>query len=185
MNRRFRSTIFLPAGMILLLACGGAVPIRAEDPAPAEAAATSDPAGSEEASARAAPAPIPSQGGGPGLDSLLTLPRHRTYAIERRGGLTSGEWRAKFARARSNLVEAQVALEDSERRMDDAADRGQWRVSPPIPGQDQAAPGETSLDFNLRQEIRRHRAEITRLERRLQDLEIEANLAAVPEEWRG
>ena len=36
----------------------------------------------------------------------------------------------------------------------------------------------------LRLKIRRHKSEIERLENRLGELEIEANLAGVPEEWR-
>ena len=47
----------------------------------------------------------------------------------------------------------------------------------------QASP-DAPLDFQLRQEIKRHREEIEHLEQQLQELEIEANLAGVPEEWR-
>jgi hypothetical protein len=171
-----------------LFACAG--PISAEDPIvapePEIDAAAADAPVAEQAPADPAPVPpLPSSGSAPGLDSLLTLPGDRTYTVERRAGLTSGEWRAKFDRARSDLVEAEVALEDAELRMDEAAKRGAWKVAPPIPGQDQGAPGETSLDFKTRQEIRRHRAEIERLESRMKDLEIEANLAAVPADWRG
>ena len=123
-------------------------------------------------------------GGSPVLDSLLTLPGDRTYTVDRRGGLTRGEWRAQFDRIRSDLAEERAALESAEQRMDQAAERGAWKVAPPIPGQNAANPGETTLDFKTRQEIRRHRDEITRLESRLKDLEIKANLAGVPEAWR-
>ena len=47
-----------------------------------------------------------------------------------------------------------------------------------------ANPPEAPLDFQLRQELRRHREEVERLEGRLRELEIEANLAGVPEDWR-
>jgi hypothetical protein len=43
---------------------------------------------------------------------------------------------------------------------------------------------QSPLDFRLRQTIQRHRLEIERLERQLRELEVEANLAAVPESWR-
>ena len=52
-----------------------------------------------------------------------------------------------------------------------------------------AAPGakagtETSpMSYRLRQELRRQREELASAERRLTDLEVEANLAGVPEEW--
>ena len=174
-SRRLR---WVPGGVLLLLiACAGAGPIRAEDPANSPAELAPPPEGAAE------PAADPARPR-PGLDSLLTLPGDRTYTVERRGGLTRGEWKAKFAEVHADLVAEHAALEDAERRMDEAADSGQWQVSPPIPGQQNANPGETTLDFKTRQEIRRNRAEIERLERRLQDLEIEANLAAVPDDWR-
>jgi hypothetical protein len=43
---------------------------------------------------------------------------------------------------------------------------------------------DAPLDYQLRVSIRRHRSEIERLERKLKQLEIEANLAGVPPEWR-
>ena len=39
------------------------------------------------------------------------------------------------------------------------------------------------LDYTLSNEKRRNREEVERAERRLTDLEIEANLAGVPPEW--
>ena len=35
------------------------------------------------------------------------------------------------------------------------------------------------------QELRRNRDELAHSERRIQDLEVEANLAGVPQDWRG
>jgi hypothetical protein len=46
------------------------------------------------------------------------------------------------------------------------------------------AAAEAPLDYRIRQTIKRHREEIKRLERQLRELEVEANLAAVPEDWR-
>ena len=175
--------------MLLVIACGGVGPVWAEDPEPtpsapaADAAVQASPAeapAETEATDGDAPAPGPRLG----LDSLLTLPVGRTYTIERRGGLTRGEWGARFDQIHADLAAEQAALDDAERRMDEAAEGGQWQVTPPIPGQNQTNPGETTLDFKTRQEIRRHRGEIERLESRLQDLEIDANLAVVPEGWR-
>jgi hypothetical protein len=62
-----------------------------------------------------------------------------------------------------------------------AAESGGWKLAPP------GAPANASdspLDYQLRQDIRRQRAELAHAEQQLQDLGIEANLAGVPEEWR-
>jgi hypothetical protein len=56
------------------------------------------------------------------------------------------------------------------------------------PGPSGIDPGsnkDTPLDYSLSTEMRRNRAEVERAERRLTALEIEANLASVPEDWRG
>ncbi len=178
-----------PVGMLLIVACGGFGPVWAEDPEPTPSAPSADAtvetpttvaSAETDATDGEGTAPAPKLG----LDSLLTLPSDRTYTIDRRGGQNRGEWRAKFVRARADLAAEHAALEDAERRMDEAAKSGQWQVAPPIPGQGQTPPGETTLDFKTRQEIKRHHREIERLESRLQDLEIEANLAAVPDDWR-
>jgi hypothetical protein len=117
-----------------------------------------------------------------GLDKLLSLPPSQNYTMDRKGGRTRGEWRALFEEVRSALNRERQALAEAEAKLDEKAEAGEWKVAPPIGGQTQ--PGETPLDFGLRQQIRRHRDEIARLERRERDLDIEANLAAVPEDWR-
>jgi hypothetical protein len=43
---------------------------------------------------------------------------------------------------------------------------------------------DAPLDFRLRQEITRHKEEIERLKSARDSLEVEANLAGVPEDWR-
>jgi len=53
----------------------------------------------------------------------------------------------------------------------------------PIPGVEQDT-SRNPVDFQLRTQLRRHREEMDRLERKLRQLDIEANLAGVPEEWR-
>ncbi len=187
MSRIPRARQILPVGILFfVLGCGTAG--IAETPESDAVVAGSDPA--PDVAEQAPPADAPRWKGsaressGAGLDQLLTLPVDRTYTVDRRGGMTQGEWRARFAAIRDDIGEEQAALEAAEQRMDAAAEGGQWQVAPPIPGQTGAAPGETTLDFKTRQEIRRHRSEIERLERRLREVEIEANLAAVPDEWR-
>ena len=183
----------IPLGMMMWgIGCAGAVAATGETPGPASAAEaesapeipvpTDLPTGPPDATGAVSTG---SQNPAPGLDTLLTLPGDRTYTVERRGGLSQGEWGARFGEARAALAKEQTALDAAEARMDRAAESGQWQVAPPLPGQQNTgAPAETTLDFKTRQEIRRHREEIERLERRLREIEIEANLAAVPAEWR-
>ena len=199
MSRTVAMLRVIPLGALLWGAgCAGAVASHATDaaaPAPGSAeerverttptGVAPDPVPAEVAEPTEAPTPAGPGGAAPGLDALLTLPGDRTYTVERRGGLSQGEWGARFAEARRALADEKAALEAAEARMDQAAESGQWQVAPPIPGQQTTgAPAETTLDFKTRQEIRRHRDEIERLERRLREVEIEANLAAVPPEWR-
>lgn len=156
----------------LALAAGS----QAADPAPSAA----PPAASE------TPAPgaeVPPQASGVALDQLLVLPSSRTYSVERKGGLTRGEWRARYAEVRAEVQKEKDALAVAEAKLDTAAG-GQWKVNP-IPGADTSESSDSPLDFQLRGELRRHREELERLERRLRQLDIEANLAGVPENWRG
>jgi hypothetical protein len=129
------------------------------------------------------PAPAPSGHGEPAqLDRLLTLPGGESYEVDRRGGLSRGEWRSRFVEIEDALGTERQALKDAEARMDEiAGSASNWQMSP-IPGLEPTP--DAPLDYQLRYEIRRHRSEIERLERKLKQLEIEANLAGVPAEWR-
>jgi hypothetical protein len=147
----------LAAGLLLL--CVGLAPAGAEDAPEAEASA-------------ARPAPT--------LDQLLRLPSGVDTGIERRGGLTRGEWHARFERIDTDLAREKKALETAQAERDRVAGTADaWLLGPP---------GTTStdapLDYRLRQEINRHKEEIERLERARKDLEVEANLAGVPDDWR-
>ena len=133
---------------------------------------------------------VPPQGGRPAqgapsvsLDRLLRLPDSLDVSVERRGGSTRGEWRSRFEAARAAIENERAALALAQAELDEVASTSAWQVGPPIPGSN-ANPDQTPLDFRLRQEIRRHRDEIERLERQLRALEVEANLAEVPADWR-
>jgi hypothetical protein len=146
----------------------------------AAARAAAEPA-AEAAPAASAP-PAASAGNAVALDQLLTLPTTRTYSVERKGGLTRGEWRTRYGEVNADLAKERAALEAAEAKLDTAAG-GQWKVNP-IPGADASGGPESPLDFQLRSELRKHREEIERLERKLRQLDIEANLAGVPEDWK-
>ena len=134
-----------------------------------------------EGEAKPAPAEQPAPAPGVKLDQLLTLPSDRTYAVERKGGLTRGEWRTRYGEVRADLVKEREALAGTEAKLDDAAGAA-WSVNP-IPGSETDT-SRSPVDFQLRTELRKHREEIDRLERKLRQLDIEANLAGVPDEWR-
>ena len=116
------------------------------------------------------------------LDRLLTLPGGQNYGVDRRGGLSRGEWRSRFTEIEDALAKERTALSEAEGRLDEAAgSASNWQMAP-VPGM-QPSP-DAPLDYQLRVAIRRHKSEIERLERKLKQLEIEANLAGVPAEWR-
>jgi hypothetical protein len=118
------------------------------------------------------------------LDRLLKLPAGSDYSLERRGGLTPGEWRARFQEIQTALEAEREALAVAEADLDRVAGSADaWQVGPPIPGMSGAG-SDAPLDYRIRQTINRHRLEIDRLERQLRSLEVEANLAGVPEDWR-
>jgi hypothetical protein len=118
------------------------------------------------------------------LDRLLKLPSTLDYSVEKRGGLTSGEWRSRFQELHTALERERELLEQAEQDLDRVAGTSDaWLVGPPMPGMSGAA-AEAPLDYRIRRAINRHRQEIERLERRLRELEVEANLAGVPEKWR-
>jgi hypothetical protein len=152
----------MPLAFLFLLA----VPASSQDPAPS--------------------APGTSGGDPPRveLDQLLKLPSTLDYTVEKRGGFTPGEWRSRFQELRTALATEREGLERAEKDMEQVAGTADaWRVGPPMPGGGGAA-AEAPLDFRIRQAIKRHRQEIERLERQIRELEVEANLAAVPEDWR-
>jgi hypothetical protein len=115
-----------------------------------------------------------------GLDKLLKLPPSVETGVERRGGMTRGEWRGRFERIDASLSLERESLAAAQKERDRVAGTSdQWLLG---------APGMTNteapLDYRLRQEITRRKEEIERLKAARDSLEVEANLAGVPEDWR-
>jgi hypothetical protein len=116
------------------------------------------------------------------LDRLLTLPTALTVESGRKGGATRAEWRGRFEAAEAEVEAAKAALEESLGKLDElAGEASNWKVS--APGMQINPEDENPLNFGLRQEIRRGREDVERTERELRELQIEANLAGVPEHW--
>jgi hypothetical protein len=125
--------------------------------------------------------PIPEQSGPLDLDSLLTLPKSMQYDIEKKGGATRGEWRERFVALRGELARERELLESAKLSLEKAASGADaWTFSPAGIGNVTDSP----VDYKLREKIRHGEAEVARLEHGLRELEVEANLAGVPEDWR-
>jgi hypothetical protein len=120
------------------------------------------------------------------LDRLLKLPGDQgSVGVETRAGSTRAEWLARFERARQDVEAAEAALEATRAQIEEkASEESAWRMGAPGVGSSASA-AESPIDYKLTQELRRNREEVTRAERQLQDLDVEANLAGVPVEWRG
>jgi hypothetical protein len=118
------------------------------------------------------------------LDRLLKLPSSAPVRteVEKRGGNTRGQWQARFEKAREEQVAARLALEEVRGEVEEAAGGEAWTMT--APGLNATPSADTPRDYKLSQELRRAHEEVQRTERQLQDLEVEANLAGVPESWR-
>ena len=136
-------------------------------------------AAGSETSKTSAPPPA----GGPDLEHLLKLP-DTDYGFEKKGGATRSEWRARFLEARSSLEAAQAALAKAEHALASSAGESKaWTFTPP--GLPAGTNVDESDDAQLRQEVKKDRAEVDRAQARLRELEVQANLAGVPDDWRG
>jgi hypothetical protein len=132
------------------------------------------------------PAPAPAPAPKVSLDQLLKLPDSIDYGTELKGGATPDEWRKRFREARAALEQAQAALDQSLAQLHESGESGAWKVAPPGLGNLGNASGEDAApsNYQLSMEIKRNRSEVRRAEQALSDLDVEANLAGVPEDWR-
>jgi DNA repair exonuclease SbcCD ATPase subunit len=116
------------------------------------------------------------------LDQLLRIPKTTPVENVRHGGATRSEWKERFAETQENLEQARAALAAARKELEGlASEQGNWQMA--APGMPQGEPENSPVSYRLLQEIRRQREEVARYERRLRDLQIEANLAGVPDEW--
>ena len=136
-------------------------------------------------SARRGPATPPAEETGEapdvGLDDLLRLPTGYGAEMDRKGGATAPEWRARFEGARSQLADARKKLEQINAELDQmSGDSSAWSVAAPGSSDPQASP----LSLRLRNEMKEQRGVIEQAERDLRALHVEADLAGVPDAWR-
>jgi hypothetical protein len=118
------------------------------------------------------------------LDRLLQLPASVEIQREQIGNATRTQWRSRFASARAEHEAALAALEASQEKLGAVSETSDaWQMAPPGAGVTAGA-SEAPMDYQLKQEMRRRREDVSRSERRLRELTIEADLAGVPAEWR-
>jgi hypothetical protein len=120
----------------------------------------------------------------PDLDQLLKLPESMQYSSEKKGGATRAEWRSRFAEARTSVTEGEKALEQAQAELATVVgSKSEWQFTPPgLPAQTDE---DSTTSFQLRQDVKRKRGEVERARVRLRELEVEANLAGIPADWRG
>jgi len=128
-----------------------------------------------------APAPAPSVP----LDRLFELPTgFETRPSEQRRGAGEAEWRARFAEARATLAQSEAALARAKAELAEQAESANaWSVAPPVGGLPQGN-SDAPMNYELSQRIKRHQRAVDEAKKRLLDLEVEANLAGVPDAWR-
>ncbi len=119
------------------------------------------------------------------LDRLLKLPSDLRYDTERRGGATRAEWQQRFEDAYQERDSAAVGLAEAQAELEEiSGTEDAWTFSPPgLPSAGDSS--DAPLSHRLRKEIDRHSEDLQRAQARLRDLDVEANLAGVPDAWRG
>jgi len=117
------------------------------------------------------------------LDRLLTLPATPLIESGQRGGLTRGEWSARFADAEAAVETAKAELDASLDKMSEVVGKSSnWKVA--APGVQAGISDDSPANYGLKHEVQRKREDVARAERALLDLGVEASLAGVPEEWQ-
>jgi hypothetical protein len=115
------------------------------------------------------------------LDDLLSLPSGYQTEVQRRAGATQAEWRDRFAESRSKVTDAKRKLAKAEEELDQISETSSgWQVAAPGSRDPQTSP----LSLRLREEVRGQRRAIDLAEREVRALDVQADLASVPQEWR-
>ena len=128
------------------------------------------------------PAPVAAPDSAPkkplGLDRLLTPGAvHAQPTGKYYGGRDQKAWQEEFRRAREEVSDLEGKVEAGQKHLRSAAG-GEWNYSP--------AGGEATDPevLKLRAQLRRDRQSLEASRQRLRDLDVEASLAGVPEDWR-
>jgi len=112
------------------------------------------------------------------LDRLLRPPAVGMQPTGRSfGGRDQKAWKEEFRKARQEVSDLEGKVEAGQQHLRSAA-AGDWNYSP--------AGGEVTDPevLKLRAQLRRDRQSLEASRQRLRDLDVEASLAGVPEDWR-
>jgi hypothetical protein len=125
-----------------------------------------------------APEPVPPVA----YDALFRLPDDRHAQPGEGAAIDRKRWEERFAAARGDLDGARGKLAKAQADLESLAHKSDsWQMA--APGA-QPTSENSPVSYKLREDIRGDREEVSRAERRLRELEVEASLAGVPAEWR-
>ena len=97
--------------------------------------------------------------------------------------MTASQWRARFADLRQEREKAEEAIAQARRELDSMAEEsggGSWNMGAPGSNNTEVGP----MSFKHREAIRSGKEHLDELRRRKRALDIEADIAGVPESWR-
>jgi len=115
-------------------------------------------------------------------DALFRLPDDQHSKPGEGAAIDRKRWEQRFATVRGDLDGARAKLAKAQTDLESLAHKtDNWQMA--APGA-QPTNENSPISYKLRQEIREDREEVSRAERRLRDLEVEASLAGVPADWR-
>ena len=122
-----------------------------------------------------------------GLDKLLKIPPTVSFEPTTHGHSTRAEWRARFDEADGDLAKARAELAETQAKLAEVGSASSaWVMGAPgLSSIDRDVAVEAPLDQSLSKEMKSRRAEVERARHRRAELEVEANLAEVPDDWRG
>src|SRR5215831_16751181 len=127
------------------------------------------------------PPPSPGGAGSEKTIDLDTLLHPSATALQPTGKVLGGRdqkgWQAEFKRARQEVSDLEGKIEAEQNKMRSISG-GDWQYSP--------AGGEATDPevLKLRATLKRDRQSLEASRQRLRDLDVEASLAGVPEDWR-
>jgi len=119
------------------------------------------------------PAPLPLT-----LDQLLRPRTPLADPVVRHGGKDRRHWQQQFERARAEISTLAKQIETTQTKIREAS-AGGWSYSPA--GGPAPVPPEV---LQLRAQLRRDRTSLKTARKRLRDLDVEASLAGVPQDWK-
>lgn len=117
------------------------------------------------------------------LESLLKLPSGWQGKEQRRQGLTSGQWRGRFAELMREREETERGMAQARRELDAMAGEGgtgTWQMGAPGSNNTEVTP----MSYKHRELIRAAKEQLEEIRRKERALGIEADIAGVPRGWR-